>query len=114
MFKKLFKKEFMFKHSFKKDGVFFDLFDMKDKRYELPLSDEITEDLYKWDPSKHKVLSQLTTLSESLKDIDFSEKLISEFAGVYSEDDLEKPPFFFERGSLVIPYKLFLLSSLMV
>ena len=87
MFKGLFKKEFIFKHSFEKGGVFFGLFDTKGNKYELPLSESVIEDLYKWEPSKYKVLSQLTSLVESLKDVEFSEKLISEFKGVYSKED---------------------------
>ena len=79
MFKGLFKKEFTFKHSFKKEGVCFGLFDNKGNKLELPLATSTMEDLYKWEPNKYKILIQLTQLVESLKEVQFSDKIISEF-----------------------------------
>ena len=105
MFKGLFKKEFIFKPSFKREGVLFGLFDNKGNKFDLPLATSTMEDLYKWYPNKYKVLSQITRLVDSLKDLQFSDKIINEFKEVYSKNDLLEPVFSIGRGSIVMAYK---------
>ena len=86
MLKRIFKKKFTFDHSFEKQGVAFRLKGKDGKRYNLPLPKSVMDDLYNWAPLEYRALCQFSNIAESLKDVKFDEKLISEFKDVYSKE----------------------------